>query len=303
MSKKRKNEGAVPVKDDQKEPYGCCQNNTAENNTPPKLKVAAYCRISSKKAEQQSSLAEQEWYYEDYIKQNPNWTFSGIYSDIGSGTRIKSRNRFGALLSACRRGRIDMILTKSAHRFARNTVDALKTIRMLRSRNIDIYFEQEDIHSLYESSEFMLTLICARAQEESFSKSEDIKWGLRKSFKNSDSKYYQRICYGYTHDQNGKLIIHEEQAEVVRLIYEMAALGVSLARISLQLEDMGVLSPRGKEVWSKETLRKILCNEKYAGNVTLQKTFVENYLNHKQIKNIGQQDIYQINNNHEAIVE
>lgn len=195
-----------------------------------------------------------------------------------------------------------MILTKSAHRFARNTVDALKTIRMLKSRNIDIYFEQEDIHSLYESSEFTLTLICARAQEESFSKSEDIKWGLRKSFKNPDSKYYQRICYGYTHDQYGKLIIHEKQAEIVRLIYEMAASGVSLARISAQLEDMGVLSPRGKEVWSKETLRKILLNEKYAGHVTLQKTFVESYLEHRQIKNKGQMNAYHILNNHKAIV-
>ncbi len=170
------------------------------NNTLPKLRVAAYCRISSKKAEQQSSLVGQERYYEDYIKQNPNWTFSGVCSDIGSGTRIKGRNRFRELITACRRGRIDMILTKSAHRLARNTVDALKTIRMLRNWNIDIYFEQEDIHSLYETSEFMLSLICARAQEESFSKSEDIKWGLRKSFKNPDSKYYQRICYGYTHD-------------------------------------------------------------------------------------------------------
>ncbi len=153
------------------------------SKNPPELRVAAYCRISTRAAEQRSSLMTQERYYEDHIKQNPSWVFAGVYSDIGSGTRIKGRNRFKALLSACKRGKIDMILTKSAHRFARNTVDALKTIRMLRRWNIDIYFEQEDIHSLYESSEFMLTLICARAQEESFSKSEDIKWGLRKSFK------------------------------------------------------------------------------------------------------------------------
>ena len=194
-----------------------------------------------------------------------------------------------------------MILTKSAHRFARNTVDALKTIRMLRDQNIDIYFEQEDIHSLYESSEFMLALICARAQEESFSKSENIKWGLRKSFKNPDSKYYQRICYGYTHDLQGKLIVHGEQAEIVRLIYEMAASGASLAKISSQLEDMGILSPRGKKIWSKETLRKILHNEKYTGSVILQKTFVENYLKHKQIKNDGQLEIFRITYNHDPI--
>ena len=170
-------------------------------NFPSKLKVAAYCRVSTNAAEQLSSLAMQEQYYEKHIKQNPDWIFVGVYSDVGSGTRIKGRSRFKALLSACRRVKVDMILTKSAHRFARNTVDALKTIRMLRHRNVDIYFERENIHSLYESSEFMLMLICALAQDESHSKSEDIKWGLRKSFQNPDSKYYQRTCYGYTHDQ------------------------------------------------------------------------------------------------------
>ena len=264
----------------------------------PKLKVAA----STRAAEQQSSLMTQERYYENHIKQNPNWVFIDVYSDIGSGTRIKGRSRFKSLLSACKRGQIDMILTKSAHRFARNTVDALKTIRMLRRRNIDIYFEQEDIHSLYESSEFILTLICARAQEESFSKSEDIKWGLRKSFSNPDSKYYQRICYGYTHDQYGKLVIDEKQAEIVRLIYDMDASGASLARISAQLEDMGVLSPKGKKVWRKETLRKILRNEKYTGSVVLQKTFIENFQKRKQIKNNGQIDTFQSINNHEPII-
>lgn len=264
----------------------------------PKLKVAA----STRAAEQQSSLMTQERYYENHIKQNPNWVFIDVYSDIGSGTRIKGRSRFKSLLSACKRGQIDMILTKSAHRFARNTVDALKTIRMLRRRNIDIYFEQENIHSIYESSEFMLTLICARAQEESFSKSEDIKWGLRKSFKNPDSKYYHRICYGYTHDQDGKLVIYEEQAEIVRLIYDMDASGASLARISAQLEDMGVLSPKGKKVWRKETLRKILRNEKYTGSVVLQKTFIENFQKRKQIKNNGQIDTFQSINNHEPII-
>lgn len=271
-------------------------------NFPSKLKVAAYCRVSTNAAEQLSSLAMQEQYYEKQIKQNPDWIFAGVYSDIGSGTRIKGRSRFRALLSACRCGKVDMILTKSAHRFARNTVDALKTIRMLRSRNVDIHFERENIHSLHESSEFMLMLICALAQDESYSKSEDIKWGLRKSFQNPDSKYYQRVCYGYTHDQEGKLIIHEEQAVIVRLIYEMFASGVSLARISAYLEDMGIPSPRGKEVWSKETLRKILSNEKYMGTVTLQKTFVENHLEHKQSKNIGQLDIFQIDCNHKPII-
>lgn len=176
----------------------------------PKLKVAAYCRVSTRATEQQSSLTAQERYYEEHIKQNPNWVFIDVYSDISSGTRIKGRSKFKSLLLACKRGQIDIILTKSAHRFARNTVDASKTIRMLRKRSIDIYFEQED---------------------------------------------------------------------------------------------MGIPSPRGKSIWSKETLRKILSNEKYKGCVTLQKTFVENYSEHKQVKNIGQLEIYPLTDNHEAIVD
>lgn len=125
---------------------------------------------------------------------------------------------------------------------------------------------------------------------------------MRKSFQNPDSKYYQRVCYGYTHDQDGKLIIYEEQAEIVRLIYEMSASGVSLTRISAYLEDMGIPSPRGRDAWSKETLRKILSNEKYMGSVIVQKTFVKNYLEHKQIKNIGQLDMFQVAYNHEPII-
>lgn len=253
---KRKSGADIALRKDKSEQMSVARIIPPKSKISPKLRVAAYCRISTGADGQQSSLVAQEHYYEDHIKQNPNWIFVGVYSDIGSETRIKGRSRFKALLSACKCGKLDMILTESAHRFARNTVDALKTIRILRNRNIDIYFEQEDIHSIYESSEFTLSLVCARAQEESFSKSEDIKWGLRKSFKNPDSKYYQRICYGYAHDLQGKLIVHGEQAEIVRLIYDMAASGASLARISSQLEDMGIPSLRGRKTWSKETLRK-----------------------------------------------
>ena len=145
----------------------------------PLKKVAAYCRVSTKVQEQLDSLAAQERCYEEKIRANPNWQFAGIYSDVGSGTTVKGRKRFNDLISASRRGKIDMVLIKSASRFARNTVDALKIIRMLRRWKVDIYFETDDIHTLDEDSEFMLTLICARAQDESESKSADIKWGIR----------------------------------------------------------------------------------------------------------------------------
>ena len=269
---------------------------------PSLKKVAAYCRVSTSAQDQLDSLAAQERYYEDRIKANANWQFAGIYSDVGSGTTIKGRKRFNALLSACRRGKVDMILIKSASRFARNTVDALKTTRMLHRWNVDIYFETEDIHSIDEDSEFLLTVICAQAQDESESKSADIKWGLQKSFTDPDSKYYQRKCYGYKHDENGRLIIDEKEAEIVRLIFRMSKEGTSLSQIAQILRNQGILSPRGKTVWSRETLRKILANEKYHGTVVLQKTFVANCLDHKQVKNIGQLEQYEIVGNHEAII-
>ena len=265
-------------------------------------KVAAYCRVSTKAQDLLDSLAAQERYYEEKIKANPHWKFAGIYFDVGSGTTIKGRKRLNALISACKRGKVDMVLIKSASRFARNTVDALKTIRMLHRWNVDIYFETENIHSLHETSEFLLTVICAQAQDESESKSADIKWGLQKSFADPDSKYYQRKCYGYKHDENGHLAIDEKEAEVVRLIFRMSREGASLSKIAQALQKQGIPSPRGKAIWSRETLRKILNNEKYFGTVILQKTFVANCLNHRQIKNTGQQDQYKITNNHNTII-
>lgn len=266
---------------------------------PALKKVAAYCRVSTKTQEQLDSLAVQAQYYEERIKVNPSWQFAGVYSDVGSGTTVKGRKRLNALISACRRGKVDMVLIKSASRFARNTVDALKMIRMLRRWNVDVYFETEDIHSIYETSEFLLTAICAQAQDESESKSADIKWGLQKSFADPDSKYYQRKCYGYTHDKNGHLIIDEKEAEVIRLIFRMSKEGASLSQIARTLQMQNIPSPRGKVVWSRESLRNILYNEKYLGRVILQKTFVADCLSHKQTKNIGQHNKYEIVNNHD----
>lgn len=269
----------------------------------PLKKVAAYCRVSTKVQEQLDSLTAQEHYYENKIRANPNWQFAGVYSDVDSGTTVKGRKRFNALISASRRGKIDMVLIKSASRFARNTVDALKIIRMLRRWKVDIYFEADDIHTLDEDSEFILTLLCARAQDESESKSADIKWGIRKSFANPDSKYYQRKCYGYKHDEKGQLVIDEKEAEVVRMIFRMANESASLSQIAQALQEQNILSPRGKSTWRRETPRKILQNEKYYGTVILQKTFVANCLDHKQVKNTGQRKQSVIAENHEAIIK
>ena len=174
---------------------------------------------------------------------------------------------------------------------------------MLRRWKVDIYFEADDIHTLYESSEFMLTLICARAEDESESKSADIKWGVQKSFADPDSRYYQRVCYCYRHNKDGRLVIDEEKAEIVRMIFCLSVEGASLSQIAQVLLEQGIPSPRGNAVWSRETLKKVLRNEKYFGIVILQKTFVVDCLTHKQIENTGLQVQYVIGNNHKAIIK
>lgn len=206
------------------------------------------------------------------------------------------------MIADCDVGKIDLILTKSIFRFARNTLDALKTIRHLKENGIGIVFDQEGIHTLKEPSEFIIAVLSAYAQNESHSKSKDVRFGLEQSFRNPNSKYYQRICYGYQHNASGRLVIDEQKARTVRLIFMLSADGYSLAQITDELERQRVPSPRGNVKWSRETIRKILANEKYTGNVMLQKTYVADYLTHKQVNNNGQRCRYVVEHNHEAIL-
>jgi len=206
------------------------------------------------------------------------------------------------MMEDCDAGKIDLIVTKSIFRFSRNTLESLKAIRHLKEIGVGILFDQEKINTLTEKSEFAITVLTAYSQNESESKSRDIRFGLERAFENPDSKYYQRICYGYKHDENGKLAIDNDKAEVVRLIYRLAETGHSLAQIAGELKSQNNPSPRGNVIWSRETIRKILTNEKYTGTVMLQKTFVEDCLTHRQVRNVGQKPKYVVQDNHEAII-
>lgn len=265
-------------------------------------RVAVYCRVSNDLDEQRNSLIAQQEYYNNVISKNDDCILVGIYSDIGSGVNKKKRVQFNKLIKDCRKGKIDIIVTKSISRFARNTMDFLAVIRMLKELNVDIYFENEKVRLSKERNEFMLTTYAAIAQEESMVKSRSIKWGLERSFSSGDSKMAQRKCYGYTNN-NGVLDINPEQAHIVREIYKMYIDGSSLLGIVKELYQRDIKSPTGKDRWTTSAIDKILSNEKYVANVVLQKTYVSDVLKCRQSKNKGERAKYLYENNHEGIID
>ena len=268
-----------------------------------KKKVAAYCRVSTKEDIQQHSLEAQKKYYQRIIEQNPNYEFVGVYADTSSGLRKKNRVQFEKLLRDCKRGKIDIIFTKSISRFARNTLDFLKVIRELKYIGVDIFFQNEYIWLQSQRSERDMAIHAALAQEESVAKSRSIRWGLAHSFASGTSGLANRVCYGYTNDSQGNLIIDAEKAENVKLIFALYLSGYSLSKIAKELKVKGILSPTGKETWTSMTIDKILTNEKYVGNVILQKTYIPDVLKQKQKKNEGEIARYLYENNHVGIID
>lgn len=216
---------------------------TSSNEPNRKLRVAAYCRISKDSEEQRTSLEQQVRHYTALIDLAPHWVSAGVYADIGSGRNLKSREAFKTLMEKCRRGKVDFIVTKAISRFARNTLDALKALRMLKAKGIDVLFENEGVRLSDPQAEFMLTCYFAFAQGESESKSEDVKWGLRRSFKNPDSKKSHTLCYGYTHDTDGYLTIDWRNAGTVRLIFMLCYLGYSWAKYLMSCSEEVSLHP------------------------------------------------------------
>ena len=265
-------------------------------------RVAAYCRVSTSDEKQATSINNQKNYYTNAIEENPRWENAGIFVDIGSGKNLKNRSEFVKMMKYCRKGKIDIILTKSISRFGRNTLDALKAFNELRNLGVDVWFEVENITLLSPTSGTILAMLSAFAQDESESKSSNIKWGIAHSFKDVDSKFSHFTCYGYTKDDKGWLVPDEKQADVVRMIFRLYLEGYSLNGISKELEKQEVLSPTGKPKWSNQTIDKLLSNEKYVGEVMLQKTYIPEFFEGKQVKNTGQRERYIVSNHHEPIV-
>ncbi len=272
-----------------------------EKKLKKRLRVAAYCRVSTETDGQAASLQTQIKNYESEIRKNPDWDFVGVYCDTKSGLRVENRKSYNEMIEKCKLGEIDLILVKSISRYARNVYDGLVNLRYLKSIGVDIWFEINGMKlSAARDSDFAIML--AVAQSESEAKSGNIKFGIEHGFKTGKSKIYDRICYGYSQDENGKLIINEFEAAIVELIFEMYLDGCSLSGISKQLESAKIKSPTGKDKWSSETISKLLSNEKLTGEVIGQKTYVKNFLDGKQMKNNGQKAKYLVSNHHEPII-
>ena len=267
------------------------------------LRVAAYCRVSTKEEEQASSYEAQCEYYTDKIMSNKEWTMAGIFADEGiTGTSTKKRTEFLRMIRQCKQKKIDLILTKSIQRFARNTLDCINYTRILRQLGIGVLFEKENINSLPPDSEFMITMYGAMAQSESESISGNIRRGRQMHAKVGTLKIPCHWLYGYKKDADGKFCIIPEQAEVVREIYERYKNGASLRNLKDWLEGNQIKTVLGTDDWSISVIKGILTNEKYCGDVLLQKTFCTDVISKKIVKNAGQMPQYYMPDHHEGIV-
>ncbi len=275
-----------------------------KNETNRILNVAAYCRVSTDDEDQLNSYHTQMAYYTEYIKRNPRWRFAGIYADEGiTGTQVKKRDEFLRMIEDCEDGKIDLILTKSVSRYARNIVDCISYIRKLKALGIGIYFEEQNINSLTEDSEVYIGIYGVLAQSESENISANVKWGINKRMQNGTYNCRFNLL-GYRRDKETKEIyIVPEEAEVVKMIFQMYLQGKSLGQIKAYLESNEIKTINGKSVWDKSTVKGILINEKYVGDVIFQKTYREDCISKKSKINRGEVDRYLIMDNHPAIID
>ena len=274
------------------------EGNTANSFIKPKTRVVAYCRVSTGSDEQLVSLQAQKAHYESYIKANPEWEYAGLYYDEGiSGTKKENRSDLLRMLSDCETGRIDLIITKSISRFARNTTDCLEMVRKLIDLGVHIYFEKENINTSSMESELMLSILSGLAESESISISENTKWAIQRRFQNGTFKI-SYPPYGYQ-NIDGQMIINPKQAEIVKYIFAEVLSGKGTQKVANDLNQKGIPSKRGGR-WTATTIRGILTNEKYTGDVILQKTYTDRHFNRHT--NYGEKNMYLVENHHEAII-
>lgn len=268
-----------------------------------KLRVAAYCRISTNHEEQESSLETQISYYGKLIAGHEDWELVKIYAERASGTQLKKRPEFMQMIKACKQGKIDLILTKSISRFGRNMLDTLRTLYELFNLGVKIYFEKENLNNFDKEMRTMMGIYAGFAQEESKNMSDNIKWGIRERMREGKVCLNCTRFLGYDKDENGRLVVVESEAVIVRIIFELYLKGFGVRRIKKFLEENGIKTVTGKDVWSTSTIDRILSNEKYVGDVLMQKSFTEDFLTGKRSKNERELSMYFIENDHEAIIE
>ena len=268
------------------------------------LRVAAYCRVSTEQEEQQNSYQVQIAYYTDLINRKKEWTLAGIFADEGiSGTQTKKRTEFNRMIRMCRNKKIDLVITKSISRFARNTVDCLEYVRQLKDLGIGVIFEKENINTMTMTSEFMIALYGSFAQAESESISKNVSWGKEKAFREGKVQFQYKHLLGYKKGADGKPEIIPDEAETVRLIFNLYLDGYAYQRIADVLEQQERKTALGKSKWDKKEIARILRNEKYVGDALLQKHFTTDCITHKVVKNNGQRPMYLVTDHHTPIVD
>lgn len=265
-------------------------------------RVCAYARVSTDSEEQLTSYSSQINHYTNYIKSNLDWEFAGVYADEGiSGTQVKKRTEFMRMIDDALNGKIDIIIAKSISRFARNTLDTLKYVRLLREHNVDVYFEKENIHTLELDSEMFLTLYSAFAQAESESTSQNVKMGMRAKMKRGEMNGIARI-YGYVWNKETKeLEINEEQAKIVRQVFNWYINGKGTQMIARLLNEKGILTYTGKR-WTSSRIRNMIINEKYVGDLISQKWYIENPISHRAVQNFGEKEKYYVKDHHIPVI-
>lgn len=269
-----------------------------------KKRVAAYCRVSTDQDQQLNSFEAQRIYFQNLINNNHEWEMAGIYADEGiSGTNTKKREQFNKMIADCKEHKIDMVVTKSISRFARNTVDCLNNIRLLKDLGIGIFFEKENINTLDSNGELLISLMSSIAQEESLSISKASTWGVRRRFEQGKVTINEKKFLGYDKDSEGTLIINQKQAAIIKRIYKAFLDGKGTGHITRELEQDKVRNWNGTSKWYESTIKSILQNEKYKGDAILQKTYTVDFLTKERVKNTGKVPKYYVKESHPAIIE
>lgn len=277
---------------------------TARDFRKQHLRVAPYCRVSTKKDEQLSSYEAQIEYYTEKINANQEWTMVRLYADEGkTGTSTKKRKDFLQMIRDCEKGKIDLVITKSVSRFGRNTLDGLDYVRRLKRLGVGVYFEKENVNTLYMDNEMILTFFFSQAQAESESLSGSVKWGHRKNFKDGKVYYQFDSFLGYRKGADGQPEVDEEQAAVVRRIFARYLMGHSISQIRKDLMADGIKTARGKTKWHDSVIQSMLRNEKYIGDALLQKTYMADLFTHMKKKNTGELPKYYVHDCHPAIID
>lgn len=269
-----------------------------------RLRVCAYCRVSTSHEEQQNSFDAQIRHYKAFIESRPEWQFAGIYADEGiSGKSKQNRVEFLRMIKDAEKKKIDLIITKSISRFARNTTDCIESVRLLKSLGIGVFFEKENINTLSAESELVLTILSSIAEEELTSLSQNIRWSNQKRFKQGKLQLVTERFMGYDRDGKGGLVINEEQAAVVRKVFDYYISGFGVTKLARALEKEGIKNVSGNVSWTASSILGMLKNEKYVGDAILQKTVTSNSITFKRKKNEGEAPMYFIRDNHPAIID